>query len=614
MNDFAKLMLASIVVMVLHVQNLFAANVTYNLKTHVDGRTITETVSLAAGDGLQDNMPLRFWRAYTTYKYYSDEQLTQEITTAPAEDATVYVDYVFEPPFALSDDEITVWYMLRAFYANNHPYYYYATGNNIKAIINDLGIHTDEGKWAYYGDGFCLNLKNKVAANPWLGVNSSNTSTTMLAQPMEPGFQLFLSTYEKDHIQQFVLGLPQPNDNITVNTKVLGLHDMSSETYIVTPHDLDNSAYWDSHAVLNYSKDKITWCLFFGTIAKDAQNVWHVEYRVSHDYNNVVDRYFYDKDVVERPVDFYFVDKKNYATYEYFHDEEMTQPWDPADANDMIPTMPNTIVWVMETMPQKEHYVTDHWITMVLPYDVDNLTEFFGTASDGVTPAVRVLEYDQLTIEQYPRYVLHFKAVDAMEANKPYLFKADEILADKYLPLAMGPTAETTGNESDLITLSFNDGASTRPDACISMKGTYDGMQLAPTTMEPDENGEVDYIYLYFGYNAKYDPNSSSYVGEEAADGKSPYNFYRVKKTVDIPQNRCYFKLYSTDDANVGFMTMGFDDNEGTSGITVLPARHDAQNRQQGIFHISGMRMDGARTENLPKGIYIVNGEKVIIK
>ena len=64
----------------------------------------------------------------------------------------------------------------------------------------------------------------------------------------------------------------------------------------------------------------------------------------------------------------------------------------------------------------------------------------------------------------------------------------------------------------------------------------------------------------------------------------------------------------------VGFMTMGFDDNEGTSGITVLPARHDAQNRQQGIFHISGMRMDGAKTENLPKGIYIVNGEKVIIK
>ena len=96
---------------------------------------------------------------------------------------------------------------------------------------------------------------------------------------------------------------------------------------------------------------------------------------------------------------------------------------------------------------------------------MDNLAEFFGTASDGVTPAVRVLEYDQLTIEKYPRYVLHFKAVDAMEANIPYLFKADEILADKYLPLAMGPTAETTGNESDLITLSFNDGASTRPDA-----------------------------------------------------------------------------------------------------------------------------------------------------
>ena len=81
-----------------------AATVTYSLTTKVDGRTITATANLNAGDNLNDKMPQTLWRAYTTYKYYSDADLTQEITEAPADGGTVYVDYEFDPPFILSEE------------------------------------------------------------------------------------------------------------------------------------------------------------------------------------------------------------------------------------------------------------------------------------------------------------------------------------------------------------------------------------------------------------------------------------------------------------------------------------------------------------------------------
>ena len=623
MNNYVKMLVASVMLLMLNIQAMFAVDIEYKLKTHVDGRTISQSVNLTAGASLEDNMPQKFWRAYTTYTYYSDEELTQKITKVPSEDATIYVDYFFEPPFVKCDDEITVWYMLRAFYANSSAYYWYVDGDNVSAVIySKLNTIDDEDKtqWAFYGDGYCLNLKNKYS-NEWLGypegcehpTHSNKQSPLLSPTKLDIGWQLYLSTFEKDHIQQWLLGVPQDNDELSVTNGVLGLENMSGATYMVSPQMEDNQSSWTNQAVLDYSKNKTMWCLFFGTMGKNDENIWHVEYRVYHEYNDIIDRYFYNKEKEDRSVDYYFVDKKSWVTYEYYHDEEMTVQWFPNDPNDMIKTKPNDTIYVKEILPQKEQYVTDHWITIVLPYNVENLAEFFGTASDGETPAVRVLEYDGLNIEEYPYYNLHFKKVFAIEKDKPYLFKADEILADKYLPLAMGPTAETTGNESDLITISFNDEGSTRPDVFISMVGTYSGKDLVPTAMAPDENGEVDYIYFYFGYNPKYDSNSSSYVGESAAEGKYPYNFYPVKKSVAMPQNRCYFKIYSNEGNPVGYSQLGVSNDDVITGVSELLTESKAFHRL-GIYHISGKRMNNVLIKNLPKGMYIVNGEKVIIK
>ena len=98
------------------VVSAHAAAITYQLTTHVDGRTITASANLNAGDNLNDKMPQTLWRAYTTYKYYSDADLTQEITEAPASGGTVYVDYEFDPPFILSEEgKDPVYHYLRTY-------------------------------------------------------------------------------------------------------------------------------------------------------------------------------------------------------------------------------------------------------------------------------------------------------------------------------------------------------------------------------------------------------------------------------------------------------------------------------------------------------------------
>ena len=92
------------------IMMVHAVNITYSLTTHVDGRTITGTANVNSGASLENSMPRNLWRANTTYKYYSDVELTQEITVAPATDATVYVDYVFESPFFVSSDGVEYYY------------------------------------------------------------------------------------------------------------------------------------------------------------------------------------------------------------------------------------------------------------------------------------------------------------------------------------------------------------------------------------------------------------------------------------------------------------------------------------------------------------------------
>lgn len=191
MGKFFKCLIAPLMfLLTMYAQDVCAAAITYSLKTHVDGRTITGAANLNEGATLESGMPRALWRAYTTYKYYSDDELTQETTVAPATDATVYVDYVFEPPFFESSEGVEYYYYFNAFIGSTRHYLCYDLGAVTgESMFND---YRKNALWALYGDGYCLNLKAKETGQ-WL--TYSSTAPVMADAPMTTGWQLYESSF-----------------------------------------------------------------------------------------------------------------------------------------------------------------------------------------------------------------------------------------------------------------------------------------------------------------------------------------------------------------------------------------------------------------------------------
>ena len=560
-----------------------AAAITYQLTTHVDGRTITASTDLTTGAALEDNMPQKLWRGYTTYKYYSDAELTQEIATLPEGVTTVYVDYEFNPPFAMSEEGgATVYYTLRGNYANGNDYYFYGTGSEVNAIINDYSKlrDPDQGKWAYYGDGYSLNFLNK-ATDTWLGYNNQKTKPVLISDQLEKGWQLFETDWEKNGIEYFMLLIPEANDEISVTSNILGLNDMSASTAIMHPgghgqQAIDGKCHWDKHATLIHDHEKISWGVFYGTISEEAENIWHVEYRIFNGAGELLDQKFYDKEKEAKPVDYYYdAADPAYDEYGYYHDAEFTKTWDPADANDLIPATGTTIVYV-----KKLKFISQPWKTLVLPIAIDDLPGYFGEDYEGV-PAVDVLEFQEIqngvltsnTAGDFYRCKLIFNPVTAIEEYKPYMFRVnrvDESIINKIYKEEGQLSCEVTTVDDD-----------ENPGISVSMEGT-----LEPNGAFMDAS---DGLHFYFGY----DQNANA------------YNFYRV--SANIPRNRCWFYVNDNRNPSGAKLNVTFDFNIITGIDKTVVSSKVADGK---IYNINGQQVQNT----LQKGIYIVNGKKVIVK
>ena len=53
------------------------------------------------------------------------------------------------------------------------------------------------------------------------------------------------------------------------------------------------------------------------------------------------------------------------------------------------------------------------------------------------------------------------------------------------------------------------------------------------------------------------------------------------------------------------------DSDNSTTGIKVI---EEAPQNANAVYNVSGMRMNSSNTDNLPKGVYIINNKKVVIK
>ena len=91
------------------------------------------------------------------------------------------------------------------------------------------------------------------------------------------------------------------------------------------------------------------------------------------------------------------------------------------------------------------------------------------------------------------------------------------------------------------------------------------------------------------------------------ADSRNPIGFYKVKNNVtNIPGNKAFLVLTSTE-AQAKSFVLEFEDG-GTTGIETI--ENSKRSTDDGVYY----DLQGRRVENPTRGIYIVNGKKVVIK
>ena len=582
-----------------------AATVTYSLTTKVDGRTITATANLNAGDNLNDKMPQTLWRAYTTYKYYSDADLTQEITEAPADGGTVYVDYEFDPPFILSEEgQDPVYHYLRT--------YNYSGSNNYLVIYdqaaeNEWGTYKEtiltwksvngatpkagsnypiakkgHDQWAFYGDGydFQVRLNDSSIANNYLIWRSTTRNETPMGLGAKPevGWQLYVNTAENSKMSGTMAMGPYNSTNYlasleNVNSCVWTDKLTTSEQYFDEHNQLVYKPAGTSGTTMN--KNNLWWYAFFATPVTDPANstdIWHVTYKILG-----ADGTWYDDIVLQKrasnltpiwPVEGF--EPVEGCEYDYFYADATFSEKFEGD----MPATGNTTLYIKET---EINYISQPWKTLVLPFAIDDLAEYFGADYEGV-PSVNVSELQDVqgTLteagdESFYNCKLFFNPVTKIEAYKPYLFKVnrvnERIINEMYAAEGTEPCEVTK----------VADPANAGIFAC--MEGTLDGYFMDAS----------DGLSFYFGYDETNDA----------------YNFYRV--SARIPKNRCWF--YISDSRAAGAKLQVVFDSEVNSINTQIADKSAKGN----IYNVNGQLM-GTQKSNLPKGLYIVNGKKMVIK
>ena len=101
-------------------------------------------------------------------------------------------------------------------------------------------------------------------------------------------------------------------------------------------------------------------------------------------------------------------------------------------------------------------------------------------------------------------------------------------------------------------------------------------------------------------------PTDGDYTNFVLADGKYGVNFYALSKTGNISAGKAYLRL-PTADINQVSQSRGFSFIDG--GTTSIQAVRPS-NYKEGVF----FDLQGRRVNNPSKGLYIMNGKKVIIK
>ena len=224
------------------------------------------------------------------------------------------------------------------------------------------------------------------------------------------------------------------------------------------------------------------------------------------------------------------------------------------------------------------------WNSLVLPVSLTEAQfhEAFGSGA-------RLSEMDCVTNEGNNR-IINFKTVKEsadgiyLKENIPYIIYIDE--------------AETEKHPADEQYESIEDGVVQGPIYIVNSGVDYQ--------MENDKNKVIE-------VTSKITPELS-YLGSYVSKQSLPIgcyifsngNLFHTSKVYTMKAYRCWIDYQTDDDTPLA----KFSVNNTATGIDCIT--DNIENADSHIYNISGQKIEN--TDNLPEGIYIINGKKLIIK
>lgn len=232
------------------------------------------------------------------------------------------------------------------------------------------------------------------------------------------------------------------------------------------------------------------------------------------------------------------------------------------------------------TMVFHRTFKTDKWNSLILPVDMnaDQVKAAFGKD----TKLAKFDKYDENWIYFSP--VVPDANGNMLEANIPYIIY---------------PTSQP-----DYVNRNYNVGSDKEKHIdgpVYTVTGIYYGGQ--PTKMKCNDTGSSTTGMTHYG----------SYVYRQEVPAKSYMlskgDMVHTSKVHNVKSYRSW--LEETTPSEKTLQLKVSDSDNSTTGIKVI---EEAPQNANAVYNVNGMRMNSSNTDNLPKGVYIINNKKVVIK
>ena len=233
------------------------------------------------------------------------------------------------------------------------------------------------------------------------------------------------------------------------------------------------------------------------------------------------------------------------------------------------------------TMVFHRTFTTGKWNSLILPVDMtaDQVTAAFGKD----TKLAKFDKYDENWIYFSP--VVPDANGNMLEANIPYIIY---------------PT-----KEPDSVNRNYNVGSNKEKHIdgpVYTVTGIYYGGQ--PTEMKCNDTGSSTNTGMthYGSYVHRQEVPAKSYM-------LSKGDMVHTSKVHNVKSYRSW--LEETTPSEKTLQLKVSDSDNSTTGIKVI---EEAPQNANAVYNVNGMRMNSSNTDNLPKGVYIINNKKVVIK